>query len=189
VRGCWVTRTIQACIQAAFSLPARQFPVSQLPPCCKPRGSSHGAVLAGCGGQRQPQMAQNLVLACPSSLHTMISDFARVLAEALHRECPCKGNRVQSDPGDTVCGLCSLSCSYAWTVLPLCCSMATSMAWTMRCFYGLDNVLLMLASTIHLWATFTGYLVPCNKLSLTVASCTYILLTCSIFPRLTPSLG
>jgi hypothetical protein len=45
-----------------------------------------------------------------------------------------------------VCSLCfyvdypSYVVSMAWTMLPLCCSMLASMAWTMWFFYGLDYV-------------------------------------------------
>jgi uncharacterized membrane protein len=56
--------------------------------------------------------------------------------------------------------------SMAWTMLPLCCSMLASMAWTMCFFYGLDYVFAYAASMTHLWATIRGKSFPVtNSLS------------------------
>jgi hypothetical protein len=71
-----------------------------------------------------------------------------------------------------VCGLCfyvdyaPCVAPMAWTVLPLCCSMLASMAWTMWFFYGLNYAFAYACFYGTSMGHNTWYLVPCNSLSL-----------------------
>jgi hypothetical protein len=67
-----------------------------------------------------------------------------------------------------VCGLCfyvdyaPYVAPTAWTMLPLCCSVVASVAWTMWSFYAFAYACFYDTSMGH----YTWYLVPCNERSL-----------------------
>jgi hypothetical protein len=82
----------------------RQFRQSHLPTACNLVGSRHGAIMAGCGGAAAAPGGLDPSFDQPG-FRCKIGDFAHcaaILATTLHRNGPCKDNRVQSDPGNTV---------------------------------------------------------------------------------------